>query len=103
MKKRIQMIREIEKKTMASYLLDGCIDFEKLPVIEGHVRTTLLKWLGKGITSSDKKAKTEEGRIFRVEIPGDRRRCLLCCDDGNLEMPAYVIRFMDEEVQDERA
>lgn len=91
---------------MASYVLDGCIDFEKLPVIEGHVRSTLLKWLGKGIANSDKKGKTEDGRLFQVEIPGDqRRRCLLRCDDGNLDMPAYVIRFLDQkqEVQDERA
>ena len=105
MKKKIQMIREVEQKTMASYVLDGCIDFEKLPVIEGHVRSTLLKWLGKGITNSDKKGKTEDGRLFQVEIPGDqRRRCLLRCDDGNLDMPAYVIRFLDQkqEVQDER-
>lgn len=105
MKKKIQMIREIEKKTMASYVVDGCIDFEKLPVIEGHVRSTLLKWLSKGMVNSDKKGKTEDGRIFQVEIPGDRRRCLLQCDDGNLEMPAYVIRFLDQkqEVQNERA
>ena len=106
MKKKIQMIREVEQKTMASYVLDGCIDFEKLPVIEGHVRSTLLKWLGKGIANSDKKGKTEDGRLFQVEIPEDqRRRCLLRCDDGNLDMPAYVIRFLDQkqEVQDERA
>ena len=106
MKKKIQMIREIEKKTMASYVVDGCIDFEKLPVIESHVRSTLLKWLSKGIANRDKKGKTEDGRLFQVEIPGDqRRRCRLRCEDGNLEMPAYVIRFVDgkQEDGDERA
>lgn len=101
MKKKIERLREIEKKTMASYVLDGRIDFEKLPVIEGHVRSTLLKWLSKGIANSDKKGKTEDGRLFQVEIPGDQRhRCLLRCDDGNLEMPAYVIRFLDQKQED---
>ncbi len=106
MKKKIRKIREIENKTMASYVVDGCIDFEKLPVIEGYVRSTLLKWLSKGIANSERKGKTEDGRIFQVEIPGDqRRRCLLRCADGNLEMPAYVIRFIDlkSEASDESA
>lgn len=102
MMKRIQLERQIEEKTMENYVIDHCIDFKTLPVIEQHVRTTLLKWLSKGISGSDKKGKTEDGRVYQVELPTERNKCcVLRCEDGNLEMPAYVIRFLDskEEVR----
>ncbi|KNZ43142.1 TIGR02677 family protein [Acetobacterium bakii] len=105
MRNRIRLERQIEEKTMENYVIDYCIDFASLPVIERHVRTTLLKWLSKGI-GADKKGKTEDGRVFQVELPKERnRRCVLRCEDGNLEMPAYVIRFLDntKESENERA
>lgn len=92
--KRIQRERLIEEKTMENYVIDKQIDFSKLPVIEQHVRATLLKWLSKGLSGVDKKGKTEDGRIFQVELPKESR-CLLKCQDGDLEMPAYVIRFLE--------
>lgn len=98
MMKRIQLERQIEEKTMGNYVIDHCIDFATLPVIEQHVRTTLLKWLSKGISGADKKGKTEDGRFYQVELPIERnQRCVLRCEDGNLEMPAYVIRFLDSK------
>lgn len=86
--------REEERKVMDSYIVDGVIDFAKLPKIESHVRLTLLRWLSKGINSADKKGKTEDGRVYKVESPRDKDdKCILISEDGTLEMPAYIIRF----------
>jgi uncharacterized protein (TIGR02677 family) len=91
---RIIKQREEERKVMDSYIVDNVIDFSKLPNIEPHVRLTLLRWLSKGINSADKKGKTEDGRIFKVESPRNiEDKCSLVCEDGTLEMPAYIIRF----------
>lgn len=98
MMNRIKAERETEEKTIENYVIKGCIDFSALPVIEEHVRKTLLKWLTKGINSSVNKGKTEDGRVFQVETPKESvKRCILRCEDGNLEMPAYIIRFVGVE------
>ena len=91
---KIIKIREEEKKIIDNYIIENVIDFSKLPEIEPHVRLTLLRWLSKGMNSPDKRGKTEDGRIYRVESPrssGDK--CKLLCADGTFEMPAYIIRF----------
>lgn len=86
--------REEERNIMDSYIIDDSIEFSKLPEIESHVRTTLLRWLSKGINSSANRAKTEDGRVYTVEVPRDKEdKCTLNCEDGCLVMPAYVIRF----------
>ena len=69
MLKKIIKIREEERKIIDSYIVENVIDFSKLPEIESHVRLTLLRWLSKGINSADKKAKTEDGRVYKVESP----------------------------------
>ncbi|QAA33570.1 TIGR02677 family protein [Clostridium manihotivorum] len=94
---RIIKQREEEKKVMDSYIMDDAIDFSKLPRIEPHVRLTLLRWLSKGINASDRRGKTEDGRVFKVESPKNKEdRCTLLSEDGAFEMPAYVIRFERE-------
>ena len=94
MLERIIKQRDEEQSVMGSYIVDGFIDFSKLPKIEPHVRLTLLRWLSKGMNSSDNKAKTEDGRVYTVIKPTDEnKKCTLICDDGNLEMPPYIISF----------
>ncbi|MBZ4646088.1 MAG: hypothetical protein JG777_1577 [Clostridia bacterium] len=85
--------REKEQEVMASYIDQSHIEFSKLPKIQSHVRTTLLKWVGKAIASPYHTAKTEDGRIFKLILPKKGERCILQCEDGNLEMPAYIIEF----------
>lgn len=94
MLQRVIKQREEEKQVMDSYIVEGVIDFSKLSKIPSHVRLTLLRWLSKGINSADGKGKTEDGRIYTIESPRHKEEtCTLICEDGNLEMPAYIIRF----------
>lgn len=91
--KRIIEERENEVNIMENYIIDGEIDFAKLPKIESHIRTTLLRWLTKAIGSLDNTSKTEDGRIFKVIFPKNDEICILNCEDGELQMPAYKIIF----------
>lgn len=91
---KIIKIREEERRIIDSYIVEDTIDFSKLPEIEPHVRLTLLKWLSKGVNSKDRRGKTEDGRVYKVESPKSREdKCRLLCSDGTFEMPAYIIRF----------
>lgn len=91
---RIIKLREEEKKIMDNLIDDNIIDFSKLPTIKVHVRNTLLRWLSKGINSSGYRGKTEDGRIYKVEMPKSKdEKCILNCEDGVFEMPKFIIRF----------
>lgn len=94
MLEKIIKIRQEERKIIDSYIKDNVIDFSKLPEIDTQVRITLLRWLSKGMNSADRKAKTEDGRIYKVESPESfDKKCTLMCKDGTFEMPAYILRF----------
>jgi uncharacterized protein (TIGR02677 family) len=87
-------IKEQEKEVMDRYIEQDYIDFSSLPKVQSHVRLTLLKWVGKASTSPSGTAKTEDGRVFQLLIPDHNKRCMLESEDGNLEMPAYIIKFI---------
>jgi uncharacterized protein (TIGR02677 family) len=84
---------EQEKAIMDGYISNHAIAIAELPVIPSHVRITLLKWIEKAFTSPDRRAKTEDGRVIALMLPSDGKRCTLMCEDGQLEMPAYILRF----------
>lgn len=85
---------EEERIVIEKYIEGGMIEISKLPIIEPHVRITLLKWIGKASGSPEKKVKTEDGRIVLLIPPADNKRCLLKCEDGVLEMPDYKLKFV---------
>lgn len=94
-KMKAEYIRQMEdeRKVLDSYTKDSIIDLKSLPLIKKHVRITLLKWIAKAIASPNKTAKTEDGRVFKLVVPENEARIMLNCDDGNLDMPAYVLQF----------
>ncbi len=85
--------RQEEQSIIESYIKDGKIDFASLPIIDAHVRAAFLRWLGKGLINADKKAKTEDGRVYHIIEAEDSGRCVLECTDGSFEMPHYIIVF----------
>lgn len=88
-------IRQLEEEEMVleSYTNNSIIDFKFLPVIPKHARITLLKWIAKACSSPDKTAKTEDGRVFKLVRPENNSRTILKCEDGELDMPAYILEF----------
>lgn len=88
----IQNLRQ-EQQIIKGYIRGDQIDFAALPKISPFIRTTLLRWVGRACAARDRRGKTEDGKIFRLIEPPGGVRCTLICDDGELEMPAYKIRF----------
>ncbi|TJX14948.1 TIGR02677 family protein [Tissierella creatinini] len=88
--------RQEEKELMESYIQDGIISFASLPIIEPKVRTTLLRWLTKGLADKDHIGKTEYGREFKVLLAQEDKRCKLICQDGQIEMPAFQLVFKED-------
>lgn len=88
---------EQEKNVLESLIKGGRIHVSELPLVDSHVRITLLKWISKACTSEKKTAKTEDGRSFRLQEPQNKERCILHSEDGDLEMPSYVLVFSESK------
>ena len=84
---------EREKKMVESYIIEGKIDFAALPVIEAEVRNILLRWLSKALEHKNGKGKTEDGQMFRITNMKEKEYCTLRCEDGDFEMPSFIMEF----------
>lgn len=87
---------EEERRLLASYIRDGRLDFASLPEITPQVRDVFLTWLSKGLENASHRAKTEDGRIYRVKLTEPGGTCTVKCTDESFWMPAYSIVFEDE-------
>lgn len=93
-------LKQIEenKKEMEKYIKDGKIAIKELPVVKVNIRKTLLKWISKAGLMVDKQITIEDGRKIKLIYPKNGERCVLKCEDGNLEMPAYEIQFINNKI-----
>lgn len=89
-------VQKQEKLMVEGFLINGAIEFAKLPVLKKSARGILLRWLARALEGSGI-SKTEDGRVFRIENPGTVERCLIECEDGSFEMPSFVLRFEEED------
>ncbi len=76
-------------------IVDQRIILADLPAIDSYVRKTLLGWIARCSQSRDRLIQTETGRRIRLIDDPSRRRILLQCTDGVLEMPNYILEFSD--------
>lgn len=81
-----------EKAMMDRFLKDGEIDFSRLPILKKNARAILLRWLARVLEGSGM-SKTEDGRTYYVENPDVKEHCVVKCEDGAFEMPAFVLKF----------
>lgn len=96
MREKVLFEREEEKKILMHYMKTGLLEFEKLEGVSPKVRTTLLKWLVKGIREKGEITVTEHGQKYKLKNPEEKRRCKVVCDDGTLELPAYILEFEEK-------
>ena len=85
--------KQEERKMFEQYIIDGKITIEELPVIDVAVRKMILKLIGRANQSGVGETKTDDGRKVELIFPKDGRRCVLRCSDGELEMPAIVLKI----------
>ena len=92
---KVETIRrqEEERKLWKTYIKDGRLVFDSLPVIEPAVRDVFLLWLSKALENKSHRAKTEDGQMYHIEDIQVKQYCMLQCTDGNLWMPAYTLVF----------
>lgn len=94
LKEYIKGLQE-EEAIMDSLIKRNKIVLADLPEVEPFVRTTLLRWIGKAMGNGKRTGKTDDGRIYRVRLPKSHERIWLRCNDGNINMPAFIIEFED--------
>lgn len=81
-----------ERELLQSYIVDHRLCFAELPVLEPQIRDAFLLWLSKALERKDRVAKTEDGRVYRVE-ENVGKRCEIVCTDGVFSMPEYTLIF----------
>lgn len=84
--------RKEQEELINKYIKDGEINFEKLGFINQYVRTTMLSWLSDALISDNFTSKNENGKVITVINPEENRKCIINCEDGNFEMPAFVLK-----------
>lgn len=89
---------EEERREIEKYIKDGQIDIKNLPQIKSEFRKTLLSWISKAGLIKDNQITIEDGRKIKLIYPENGERCVLECEDGNLEMPAFVLQFINNAV-----
>ena len=82
-----------EKEKIESFIENGRLEIGNLPVVEPFVRKTLLHWIGKCMANEERISRTETGRTIQL-VRVDDHRILLRAEDGQLELPNFVIRFL---------
>jgi len=85
-----------ERTMMEAFLENGEIDFAKLPLLKKNARNTLLRWLARTLEGSGR-SKTEDGRVYYIENSAPLERCVVKCEDGDFEMPSFVLKFEEDE------
>lgn len=85
--------RKEQDELINKYIVDGEIKFENLGFINQYVRTTLLSWLSDALISDNYTSKNENGKIIRIANPKEDTKCIINCEDGDFEMPAFVLKI----------
>lgn len=95
-RKRILESLKEDRRKLAALEVEGRIDFAKLPVIETRVREILLKWLSDALEDAGYSARTDDGRVYVLDLEHADERCVVHCEDGNFTMPRLSIVFQEE-------
>ncbi len=87
---------EEERKELQKYIQNGKIEIKKLPTIKSSFRKTLLKWISKARQMANKEIVIEDGRKIKLIYPKNNERCVLNCEDGKMDMPAFELEFIEK-------
>ncbi|TCL61468.1 uncharacterized protein (TIGR02677 family) [Hydrogenispora ethanolica] len=95
---REYLIRQRRNEALIDRLIvDNRINLADLGEIDTYVRKTLLGWIARCMQSRERFIQTETGRKIRLIEDGSGRRIVLQCSDGALEMPNFILEFIDDK------
>ncbi len=87
---------EEEQKEITKYIQNGKIDIKTLPQVKSTFRKTILKWISKANQAKTNQITIENGNKIKLIYPKNKEKCILKCEDGNLEMPAFILEFIED-------
>ena len=82
-----------KRESLRSLIHQRKIDFATLPILSPAVRKILLNWLSRALASASKRARTDEGVYFHVNLDKADQTCVLRCEDGCFVMPNFVLEM----------
>ncbi len=87
---------EEDRKELQKYTKNGKIEIKNLPTIRSIFRKTLLKWISQASQMANKEIVIEDGRKIKLIYPKNNERCVLNCEDGKMDMPAFELEFIEK-------
>lgn len=89
---------EEDRKIIMTYIQNHQIDLSEIKdVIPASMRRTLLRWITQANNRSTKKGSTEYGQDY--ELIRKEGNCILHCEDGDLSLPHFILKFKEEEYE----
>lgn len=85
--------KQKEKEEFEKHIKDGKIEIENLPEIKANIRKMILNLIGRANQLEEKETKTEDGRKVKLIYPENGKRCTMHSEDGDLEMPAFILKI----------
>ncbi|KXG09116.1 hypothetical protein AT864_02581 [Anoxybacillus sp. P3H1B] len=95
MKEKFLLEKKQEKEELENLIQGNKIVLRELPVIEPHIRKTLLSWIAKSMTKQDGVVKTENGWKVKI-LQKDASLIELKAADGTLTMPNYELYVLEK-------
>ncbi|MED1438193.1 TIGR02677 family protein [Aeribacillus composti] len=95
MMEKFLLEKKREKEELENLIQDNKIVLRDLPVIEPHIRKTLLSWIAKSMIKQDGVVKTENGWKVKI-LQKDSSSIQLKASDGILTMPNYELYVLEK-------
>jgi len=86
---------QAETAMFNSLVAQGQVVISQLGPVSSAMRRQLLHWIGRCLTGQNRQVRTADGIRITLVPPAEGRRAVLHCDDGQLDMPDYMLVFED--------
>jgi uncharacterized protein (TIGR02677 family) len=84
---------------LQDYLARQEVSIAELGPVSARERYYLLYWIGRCMTNKSRRILTPEGIGITLQMSAGGERAVLVCDDGELEMPNYLLTFSNGKVE----
>ncbi|GBF32860.1 hypothetical protein DCCM_1056 [Desulfocucumis palustris] len=92
-RERFLLAQQEEMAVLQAYLKRREVRISDLDPVSSRERYYLLYWIGRCMANKSRRILTPEGIGISLEMPAGRERARLECDDGELDMPDYLLKF----------
>ncbi|MCL2338310.1 MAG: TIGR02677 family protein [Firmicutes bacterium] len=87
------LARREESLLLQEYLARQAVRIADLDRVSPRERYYLLYWIGRCLANKSRRILTPEGIGITLTLPAGPARARLECDDGELDMPNYLLQF----------